>query len=370
MDPDLIHFGVTFHAAPPVLAERLSMDCDTRMALLRRLERFTQGRMVLSTCERFEVYAVTGVRDEQAWLPVLADRSGVSAHELVPFVRIHHGGFAADHLLRVAAGLESRILGEPQVLGQVRDAYVRASRLGQLDPVLSALGRAAIHTGKRVRNETTINRHDRSVVTLALDYLAGRSRPTQDRTVLVLGTGSLADDVAAALRDSGLGRLVFVGRNAPRVRALACRYGAEAFPMTNLAAVISESDVLISCTGARTHLVDASMIDPVRSRALDLIDLSVPANIDPAVGCLPRVSLTRLSDLLNGEHPRRDGVADAERIVQEELARLIQWQRKRRFAQQIANLTRHRPASVGGTSRERARSVHARIVELTAGSAA
>src|ERR1044071_2447904 len=170
MDNALFYYGLTHQSAPLAVRERLRPDREKQMRMLAELAEVARGRLILSTCERFEIYASGAEWNPSALQTYLGCAFDLPVSILQHHVVVLNADNAAEHLLRVTAGLESRILGEAQILGQVRDSYLLAERCRSLDPTLSALGRAAIHAGKRVRSETTINSGARSIATVAMDW--------------------------------------------------------------------------------------------------------------------------------------------------------------------------------------------------------
>lgn len=363
MSGQLFYIGITHRTTPLSVRESLRPDNEKQRTMLSRLANMAGGRMVLSTCERFEVYATTSRTEAAEWIELLSQWFHLPIGVLERFARTRVGPPAAEHLLRVAAGLESRIVGEAQILGQVRDAFLQATQARALDPDLSALGRAAIRTGKRVRNETLINSGARSIATIAVEHVARKLSPLHDRTVLVLGSGRLAAVVAVELARRRTGRMIVVGRNVDRAAAVAQDVHGVSLGMDQLAVTLGNSDALIACTSSPFHLLDSSAIGRSRVKPLCLVDLSVPRNIDPAVTQLGGVGLTHLDELVVGQSAREDGIAAAGRIVEEELARYNAWREQRRLAPLIAQLVRE------GRGADK-QALHSRIVRLKAGVAA
>ncbi len=363
MSGQLFYIGITHRTTPLSVRESLRPDDEKRRTMLSRLAGMADGRMVLSTCERFEVYATTPCTDAAEWIELLSQWFHLPIGVLARFARTQVGPAAAEHLLRVAAGLESRIVGEAQILGQVRDAFLQATQARALDPDLSTLGRAAIRTGKRVRHETLINCGARSIATIAVEHVARKLGPLNDRTILILGSGKLAAVVAGELAHRSTGRLIVVGRNVDRAAAVAQDAHGDSLGMDQLAVALGNCDALIACTSSPFHLVDSSTIGRDRAKLLCLVDLSVPRNIDPAVTQLGGVGLAHLDELVEGQSARKDGIAAAGRIVEEELARYNSWREERRVAPLIAQLVRE------GCGADK-QALHSRIVRLKAGVAA
>ncbi len=370
MTLELFHVGIRRADASLAIRECLYGDAQQQLWLLRRLEPRAAGRLVLSTCERFELYATTGRLDVDGWVEWLADWFHVESGLLSPCVRTLRGRSAAWHLLRVAAGLDSRVIGEPQVLGQFRRTYVQALDAGFLDPILSALGRSAIRAGRRVRHETPINRKGDSLATIAVRRLVDCLGEPYGRRVAVAGTGSLATHVAHELRRHQVGAVTIVGRNNHRTTVLAKAVHGMGVSLEHLAETTARADALVTCTSSPSYIVNRSTIGVHRAGTLWIVDLSVPRNVDPTVARLPGVELLHLDELAVGNPGKVDGVAAADRIVADELERFEQWLRQRRFAPIITSIVRHAQALRTMDQPAAKRRLHQRIMRATAEAAA
>ena len=366
MKPQLFYLGLTYDSTPLTVRERVRPTTKQQQAMRIHLSDMAEGLLILTTCERFELYALTGTFKVMEWLDTLADGFHVSSTLLTRHVRTRKDRSAAKHLLRVAAGLESRVIGEPQILGQVRDAYLQAMGMHTLDPVLYALGRAAIHTGKRVRRETPINRTGRSIATLAVERIAQELDPIETQSIIIIGTGRLAHDLARNTTLRKAKRLIVVGRNIQRTRALAEKVQAEAIQLSRLDEVVSQTDVIITCTSSPRYIVDRRTISLYRNRNLFVVDLSVPRNVDPTVKSQPGVKLIYLDDLLAELVPQQYGLVAAENIVSQELDRFEQWRHQRAVAPIVASIMRN----VNRRAYADRRVLHQQIMRIKAGAAA
>jgi len=272
---------------------------EARARLLRSLAAVASERLLLATCERVELYLVGA-------------RNGIP-----PFARLGAGEDAARHLLRVAAGLESRVLGEPEILGQVRAAFLEAQAQRALGPVLGALARGALHAGRRVRAETGLGRAP-SLASATLATLSAQLRGLRHRAVVVAGTGALAGEILAALRCAGAGRLAVKSRSAERAAALGAR--VRATPLRDGDA--QPWDAVIACSNAPVSL------DGIAARAgasLLVVDLGVPPNVATARGA----RITRLSGLAREEGATPDSLRAAQRILDDELECFSRWRSAR-----------------------------------------
>jgi len=258
----------------------------------------------------------------------IADRApGIEAH-----LYTHVGADAVRHLFRVAASLDSLVLGEPQILGQLKDAYDIARDAGTASSVLHRVIPRAIRAAKRVRSETTIGVGQVSVPTVAVDLTRQIFRDLSRHTVALIGSGEMGEAVARLLRQAGA-RLIVVGRNMERVGQLAVAMGGEARDMSGLDATLVEADVVVTTTSSPGYVVDANEVQKQRrarkGRSLFFIDLAVPRDVDPAVGEIDSVFLYNIDDLSNvvaeSLQSRMREAERAEAIVLEEAQSFERW---------------------------------------------
>jgi glutamyl-tRNA reductase len=311
------------HAATPVeIRERATFSARALPATLSRLAA-TPGlheAVLLSTCNRTELYAIAdSVADGHAALArFLQAETELPAEAIAVHGELLSDADAVTHLFRVAAGLESLILGEGQILGQVKDAHATALEHGTAGVVLDRLFRAAVTAGKRARTETDIARGAVSVssaaVELARDTLGGLS----GKSILLLGAGKMSELAARQLGGYDLGRVMVANRSFESAQQLAAAVGGEAIAWIDLAPSLAQVDVVLCSTGAPHHVLTASDLAPVmRDRAerpLVLIDISVPRNLDPALREVPGVTLCDIDDLqavATRNRAERAGVVDA-----------------------------------------------------------
>ncbi|SHE48946.1 glutamyl-tRNA reductase [Streptoalloteichus hindustanus] len=305
----LLAVGMSHRTAPVRVLERVAVSGGEVGKLLGELlDRPNVSEAVLvSTCNRVEVYAAVeafhgGLADITG---VLARHAGCEVTELVPHLYVHYAGAAAEHLFTVAAGLDSMVVGEAQILGQIRAAYAEAETAGTTGRVVHEVVQQALRVGKRVHAETGIDHAGASVVTEALadaervlDGLAGRR-------ALIVGAGSMAGLAAAHLRRAGVGEIVVANRttaNGERLAALSLAEGtpARAVPLAEVVGELAAADLLVACTGAVESVVDVDMVVAARAeRAHPLVvcDLGLPRDVDPAVGGLPGVTVVDLETL-------------------------------------------------------------------------
>lgn len=332
--------GLEQHQAPLELLERVAIpeaELDKPLAALRARANLTEV-VVLSTCLRTELYAVVerfhdGVADLQDFL---AARAGSSVEALAEHLTVLYDDAVALHLFEVAAGLRSAVLGESEVLGQVRRAGERAAAEGASGPVLGALFRRAVQAGRRVRTDTGIARGSTSLSHVAVELAASRMGGTlAERSVLVVGAGEMAEGIVAALaaQSPSPPRVVVANRTPGRAKALAARAGGSVVDLDGLPRALADADAVLVSTGAAVAVLGADLLVPAlasragRARGLPLVvvDLGVPRNVDPAVRALGGIELYDMDDLrAHAERAmagRRGEVARAEAIVREELER-------------------------------------------------
>ncbi len=360
----LLCLGINHHSTPLALRERLALSPEAVAAALERFaaERASQpGGLtelaVLSTCNRLEVYAVTQAAEDgmeapaAAWAALEAlilSARGLSGAELEGKVYRHVNDAAAQHLCRVAAGLDSMVLGEPQILGQVRAAHRLALEWGSAGPLLSALFSSAIRAGKRARTETAIGQGPATISSTAIHMLEAAAGHVAERQIVVVGAGEMAGLAVAALRQRGARQVTVVNRTWARAIELAERWQAQALPFERLAQALAEADVVLAATAATAGRppIGAEMVAAALAgrseRPLLFVDLGVPRNVDPAVRQLPRVRCFDLDDLQahldDAGAGRQAAVPQVEAIAAAETQAFLRWLGSQATARLIAEL--------------------------------
>ncbi len=357
---DILALSLVKHSAPAGVCARVPAGAVEGRRMLDGLADLAGERLILHTCERFEVYAAAKTATPDRWIGRLAALLELEPAVLRPYVELRHGDEAARHLLRVAAGLESRLVGEPQIQGQVRQAAHQAREARALGPFLDALARAAIHAGRRARRETRLGQGGASIVSLALDRLRDVYGSLRDRRVIVCGTGSLAAELVSVLSGSGA-KVSIASRTPARAQALAARFGAETIHRSELARALVRADALVACT----HGVVPIEAEAVSGRRFAIVDLGMPPNVEPRVGQLAEVRLWGLDDLTS--RVDTSDVSRAAAIVEEELTRFRRWCVGRDAAPLVAELLRRAPGRASPAER---RALHLEIERLKAEAAA
>jgi glutamyl-tRNA reductase len=343
----IVVVGLNQNSAPLPVRERLAFVPGELPRALSGLRNYVTEGFIVSTCNRVEVYGVTGHADSGTQLlgRFLAEARGFPADELRPLLYSYGHEAAVAHLFRVASGMDSMVVGEGEVLSQVRAALDAAHAAGTLGPVLRRLGSAAVGAGKRVRARTAIGRNPLSIVTLALHAAAAHRRPVAGASIVVLGAGETAEIVLRHLRDASPRRVTIASRRHERAAALAAHYGVASVRMNDLAAALAEADIVVGCTSAPEFVIHADDITAARASGtgqLLCLDLGVPRDIDPGVRHLPGVTLVDIDELqaaANENRARRAReVEHAEVVVAAEVERFMEWWRSRQVVPTIAAL--------------------------------
>ncbi|MCI4673577.1 glutamyl-tRNA reductase [Candidatus Mycolicibacterium alkanivorans] len=357
-------FGVSHRSAPVSVLEQLSTDESDQVKIIDQVLQspLVTEAMVLSTCNRVEVYAVVDAFHGglSAIGQVLAEHSGMSMSDLTKYAYVRYSEAAVEHLFAVASGLDSAVIGEQQVLGQVRRAYATAEANRTVGKILHDLAQRALSVGKRVHSETAIDAAGASVVSVALDIAGSRLDGLTGRTAAVVGAGSMGGLSVAHLVRAGVTHIHVVNRSLPRAQRLVENIreqgiGAEALSLEHLSTALAAADVVVSCTGAVRpvvsladvyHALAASRRDEA-TQPLVLCDLGMPRDVDPAVAGLPGVSVVDM-DRVQREPSARAAATDAEaarRIVAVEVAAYLAGQRMAEVTPTVTAL-RQRAADV------------------------
>jgi glutamyl-tRNA reductase len=318
--------GVSHRNAPLELRERLYLADGQATELAREI-----GGVVLSTCNRTEIYLIGG--DREGARQALEQRSGL---ELDGVLASWDGGEAVEHLFRVAAGLDSLVPGEGQILGQVREAYEAALGAGTTGPVLNRLFEEALHTGKRVRTEAKLHEMPESVAESAVDLAARELDGLEGKRALLFGAGRMSELAARGLKERGA-EVVVSSRTLESAQELAGRLAGRAAPFDAIALELIDADLVISATRCPYPILHAEAVRP-REKPLVLIDIAVPRDLDPEIGNVEGCTLHDIDALGDGLVGRDEDVREAERIVAEEAAHFADWLRSRDAAPAIAAL--------------------------------
>lgn len=340
-------FGLNHNTAPVEIREQVIFSGDAvPRALLQLLDLDgIDETVLLSTCNRTEFYVVANDGDTgvlEAWLQ---NDQNLNAEARKALFTLEQDD-AIRHLFRVACGLDSMVLGEPQILGQLKDAYKQAQQAGSVGSQLSRLFQHTFSVAKKVRSDTDIGSSPVSVayaaVTLANQFFAGFSR----HTALLIGAGTTIELVARHLASKGIGRLFVANRDINRAQALASQFGGFALPISEIEGTLPEADILISATASTDPVISLEqMTKAVQARKhkpVFAVDIAVPRDIDPEVSTLKDVYLYTIDDLnkviIEGQSNREAAAVDANRILDDEIQRYLAMERSKEVAPIITEL--------------------------------
>lgn len=349
----LLMLGLSFETAPLELRARASFlqpDLPSDLAALLRFPILHEGG-ILSTCNRTEIYVMTPTPAEalEALISFLLERKGMERGEIAAHFVIRQQDEAVRHLFRVVAGLESQVLGEGQILSQVKQAHQAANACKTSKSWLDALFRHALMVGKRVRTETPISRGAVSVASAAVELARAQLGDVSSCRALVLGTGQLGELAVRQLMSAGAAQVLISNRSLDCATSLAQRTGGEVVSFHDLGRTLQTIDLLLCCTGAPHFVLDAAdlaRVAPSRNgKPLLLIDLAVPRNLDPAINALPEMRVSDLDDLQDiakqNRLERAALVPAVEAIVETEVVSFLQWLRAQDMKPAIARICEH-----------------------------
>ena len=329
VSPDLsFHVvGVSHHTAGVEVREQFALTPAEAEAWLEAERLAGRSAVLLSTCNRCEVYW-SGDHDLDRWFQDFARARGADQHHAVTRL---DGSAAVRHLYSVAAGLDSQILGEHEVLGQVRRAYQAARAAGTTDRLLDAVFVGALSAGRRVRRETMLGRHPASVSSAAVDVAASVGGGLAGRRAVVLGAGSVAEAVLRALMPLRLAGTAVVNRHATRAQSVAAAWGAVWAGWNDLEALLAAADVVFVSTASIRPVLSAALLAEAvaarPARRITVIDLSVPRNVEPRARGVPGVRLYDLDDLQQLRCPASGfsapAIAEAEQLLRVEIEQLL-----------------------------------------------
>ena len=345
----IVVLGVNYHTSPVTLLEKVMISVPAMSEALRALSSHSDIRevVVLSTCNRTEVYAVAE-RYHAAHtdiLEFLCETSGLSADEITPHLYSQFDDDAVVHLFEVAAGIDSAVLGETEIVGQVREAWDFAMKQGTSRSTLNLLFRYALESGKRARTETGISRSTASVAHAAVEMAEEILGTLSGKRVLVVGAGEMGEGVAGALSRAGTESITVLNRTVSRAEALANKIGARVSDFESLENELSTADVVLACTGAGGVIIDHELLARVRqgvSTPILVVDIALPRDVAASVAELPGVTLRDLDNLSDwaqrGIDKRSSEVGQVRQIIGEEVQRFLLDQTQRQAAPLVAQL--------------------------------
>lgn len=334
--------GLSHHQTPVHVLERATVTAeqmDEALADVLRAEPINEA-MILSTCNRTEVYAHVerfhgGLDSIVEWL---SDRMEVDADELAGFVQVEYAEEAVEHMMRVASGLESMVVGEPQILGQLRTAYLEAIDRDAVGRNLHGLAQHALRVGKRIQSDLGLSDVGRNIAAVAIELAGLDAGGLRGRNAVILGAGAMATLAGNALRAHGVRQIEIINRSESRARALAAKVDARTRALEDLDDALRTADVVVTAMGSSPGAIDVA--DLAGCGPTTVVDLALPTNVTEAAGALPHVNLIGLAQIqLRADelNVAIDG-AHADVIIQDEVASFIAKQRSAAVAPTIAAL--------------------------------
>lgn len=336
---EIVLVGLNHRTAPVEVRERVSFTADQarRASEELRSKGILEETLVLSTCNRSEVYGVppeTSRECAPGLSSFLSEFHSVRMDDLNGSLYHHYDRDAVRHLFRVAAGLDSMMLGEAEILGQVREAYRVAHEQGATGPILNRLFQGALEVGKRVRSETELGTRPMSVASAGVKLAERIFGKLDERGALVLGAGTISEQVIAQLRDRGIARLYVMNRSRDRADGLAKQYRGEVLPWGEWGKALPVPDVIVSSVSSEEAVLRREIVEQAMerraNRALFLMDLGLPRNIEAGVGKLYNVYLYNMDDLTEivaqNRQARENEIPKADSIVEEHVGRFLSWQ--------------------------------------------
>jgi glutamyl-tRNA reductase len=350
---ELIVLGISHKTAPVALRERLALTAHETAGFLQELvaSEEVHEAVAISTCNRTEVYTVVGdpVQAETELLSRLARRAHIRPTELAEAIYSPRNCDAARQLFRVTSGLESMIVGEAEVQGQVKRSYDMALGAETTGPLTNRLFTAALQTGKRVRSETQIGASRVSVSTVAVALAHEIVGPLAERDVVIIGAGETSELTARALAEEGVQTIFVANRHADRARSMADSFGGQVVSLDELPKLLETADIVVSSTSSEHAIVGTEELEVVmrarKSRPIVFIDIAVPRDIEHACAELPGVTLYDIDDLqaivARNMSVRKSEATRAEAIVEDEIQRFARWMGQLDVIPTIAALREH-----------------------------
>ena len=331
----LLAFGINHTTAPVELREKVSFSTDLLPEALSELthEGGIHEAAILSTCNRTEIYCSLDQSREQGPIDWFFDYHGLRKDQMQAFLYQHPDANAVKHVLRVASGLDSMVLGEPQVLGQLKDAYQTALKVGSVGKLLGRLFQHAFKVAKQIRSSTTIGTHPVSVAFAAVRLARQIFGNLSDKTALLIGAGDTIELAARHLHKNGLKRMIIANRTLERSQQLANEYSGYAITLADIPHHLAEADIVISSTASQLPILGKGAIESAikarKHRPMFMIDIAVPRDIEPEAGELDDVYLYTVDDLKDVIHNnlrnRRQAALQAEEIIDTQVTHFMDW---------------------------------------------
>jgi glutamyl-tRNA reductase len=333
----ILKVGFNYKTAPVEIREKLTFTEESLHEAMKELknQKSILENVIVSTCNRTEVYAVVDqLHTGRHYIKqFLADWFNIDKEEFSSYLRITEDDGAMEHLFRVSTGLDSMVLGETQILGQVKQAFLTSQEMKTTGTIFNELFKQAITFGKRAHNETTIGEHAVSISYAAVELAKKIFGDLQNKHVAILGAGKMGELAAKNLQGSGATKITVINRTMKKAEELAQKFGATAESMDNLLDVIGKADILISSTGSESVVLTKEMLEPVqkkrKGKALFLVDIAVPRDIDPMISNLDNVFLYDIDNLKNvvdeNLESRKAAAGQIELMMEKEIVMFKEW---------------------------------------------
>ncbi len=328
--------GINHQTAPIAIREKVMINSEELPDALSVLRSYVPYAVILSTCNRTEIYTsdVDGQHGVEASLNFLRDKLGIPDVALRRYAYVFEDKAAAEHLFRVACGLDSMIVGEYEVLGQVGQALKAAKNSEMTDLPLRQVFQSAVRVGRRARTETGISKNAASSSSVAVDMATSIVGKLQNSKILVIGTGEAGMLVLKVARDRGASRIVIASRTKKRAAAVATTVGGTPTTLSNLAEELKTCNIVVACAGSHDWILDADRIEEVMNKRPELplviIDIAVPRNVEPAVQQIDNVYLYNIDDITEiadkNRRQREGEIRNVEEIIAAAVTKFVSWQ--------------------------------------------
>ena len=329
--------GINYNTAPVAIRERLAFPADVLDNTLKNLRnvRDISEAAILSTCNRTEFYCQTQSDDQTPLIDWIADTKIIKPAEFTPYLYSYQDSHSIRHMFRVACGLDSMILGEPQILGQMKTAYHAANQAGTLGKNLSKLFHHTFSAAKKVRTDTAIGSSPVSVAFAAVQLAQQIFDKLSDQTALLIGAGETIELTARHLYQHGIGRIIIANRTYDKAHALAIQFNGYAIDLSELPNHLAEADIVVSSTASQLPILGKGRVESAikkrKHKPIFMVDLAVPRDIEVEVGQLPDVYLYTVDDMQNTVNQnmdsRRRAAEQAEEIIDTQVEHFLAWLR-------------------------------------------
>ena len=333
----LIALGINYNTAPVAIRERLAFPADILPDALQDLLRLSEinEAAILSTCNRTEFYCTTQSTNQNVLVDWIAQNGKFSPQDLTPYLYSHTDGASVRHMFRVACGLDSMILGEPQILGQMKTAYQTACDAGTIGKLLGKLFQHTFTAAKKVRTDTAIGSSPVSVAFAAVQLAQQIFDKLSEQTALLIGAGETIELTARHLNQQGIGRIIIANRTFEKAHTLAAQFNGYAISLAEIPNHLAEADIVISSTGSQLPILGKGSVESAlkkrKRKPMFMVDLAVPRDIEPEVEQLADVYLYTVDDLQytieQNMNSRRQAAEQAEEIIDTQVDYFLAWLR-------------------------------------------